>query len=84
VAVEILQGSESVLTDTTAMLRRVCDFCGGPIDVPARRRIRTRRFCATRCRMDWHRDHRAALQAEAAALLRRTLAIIDELAGPKR
>ena len=55
-----------------------------PIDLSSRRRIRRRRFCSDPCRTQWHRQHREALQAEAADLLQRTLAIIEALAGPRR
>jgi endogenous inhibitor of DNA gyrase (YacG/DUF329 family) len=76
--------SETVCTDTSAGLHAACDHCGAPIDLSSRRKIRQRRFCSDRCRTQWHREHREALQAEAADLLQRTLAIIKALAGPRR
>jgi hypothetical protein len=75
--------SETVCTDTSAGLQAVCDHCHGPIDLSSRRRIRHRRFCSDRCRAQWHRADRGALQARAvhlADLLTRTLA---KLAGPR-
>jgi RNA polymerase-binding transcription factor DksA len=80
----MIDASESVQTDTSAVLQSTCAECSAPIDLSTRRRIRTRRFCSTGCRTHWHRHHREALQAEAADLLRRCAAIIEELAGPKR
>jgi hypothetical protein len=76
--------SEAVRTISTGGLHERCDQCGTGIAEPGRRRIRRRRFCSPTCRARWHRERRAALQAEAADLLRRTAAIIEELAGPRR
>jgi hypothetical protein len=84
---ETFPASESVRTDTSAVLHAVCDHCHGPIDLSSRRRIRHRRFCSDRCRALWQRADREALQARAvhlADLLQRTLAIIKALAGPRR
>jgi hypothetical protein len=75
---------EIVHTNSTDGLHEQCDQCGIPIAQPGRRRIRRRRFCSPTCRARWHRMRKAALQAEAADLLRRTAAIIEELAGPRR
>jgi hypothetical protein len=68
-----------VRTDTTAAPRERCDRCGGPLT--GRRQIRTRRLCSTACRAAWHRARKVALQQEAAELLKRCAAIIEELAA---
>ncbi len=78
----ISPASETVRMDTVTGLHERCDRCGVPL-TDRRRKIRRRRFCSSVCRTAWHRGHKAALQAEAAALLRRCAAIIEELAKSK-
>lgn len=75
--------SEVERSISSADLHATCDTCQMPI-AGRRRKIRRRRFCSPRCRAMWHRERRAALQAEAAELLRRTAAIVAELAGSRR
>jgi endogenous inhibitor of DNA gyrase (YacG/DUF329 family) len=78
----ISPASETVRTIDTTVLHERCDSCATPI-ASRRRKIRRRRFCSPRCRAIWHRARKAALQQEAADLLRRCAAIIDELAKSK-
>jgi hypothetical protein len=78
---QIFQGSEIVRTETRAGLHESCDQCTVSIATTARRRSNRRRFCSTRCRSRWHRERRAALQAEASRLLERCAIIVEELAG---
>jgi hypothetical protein len=78
----ISPASETVRTDTATGLHERCDRCGVPL-TEGRRKIRRRRFCSPACRTAWHRGHKAALQAEAADLLKRCSAIIEELARSK-
>ncbi len=82
VADPTIDASETVRTDTATGLHERCDRCGVAL-TDRRRKIRRRRFCSSVCRTAWHRGHKAALQAEAAVLLRRCAAIIEELAKSK-
>ena len=56
-----------------------CDWCDGPIDVENRKRIRTRRFCRSLCRVRWHEDRKKKRLARIDAAVQELSQAVREL-----